>query len=218
MNLVRALLFDNIGLKLVALLMAVLVYLNVFTDRPAVMMVSFPLVIEDLADTLSLSGPVPELVQAELRGTGKQLIRLRLTEPRVRISLAGVEAGRFERSLSAEDLPLSGEGIKVERLVGPRTVELHVERQAERSLPVRAPVLGEPAPGFTIGEVAIAPATVRVRGPRSAVAALDTVALQPVRLEGRRDTLRTRTGAAALPVWTRMDPEAVEVMVPVVRR
>src|SRR6185503_14063461 len=35
MNLIRGLLFDNIGLKLVALLVAVLVYLNVYTDRPA---------------------------------------------------------------------------------------------------------------------------------------------------------------------------------------
>ena len=36
MNLIRGLLFDNLGLKLVALLLAVVVYLNVYTDRPGV--------------------------------------------------------------------------------------------------------------------------------------------------------------------------------------
>ena len=35
MSLLRGLLFDNLGLKLVALLLAVLTYLNVYTDRPA---------------------------------------------------------------------------------------------------------------------------------------------------------------------------------------
>ena len=49
MSLLRGLLFDNLGLKFVALLLAVLVYLNVYTDRPATMIVSFPIRVTDLA-------------------------------------------------------------------------------------------------------------------------------------------------------------------------
>src|SRR5437016_5209707 len=129
MSLLRGLLFDNLGLKLTALLLALLVYLHVYTERPARMMFSFPLQITDLDSTLSLSGPVPSAVIAELRGTGKQLIRLRLGEPALKISLAGVGRGRFERSLTAEDLPISGsEGIEVERMVGPRMVEVQLDR------------------------------------------------------------------------------------------
>ena len=56
-SLLRGILFDNLGLKLVALLLAVVVYLNVYTERPATMVVSFPIQITDLADSLSLSGP-----------------------------------------------------------------------------------------------------------------------------------------------------------------
>ena len=220
MNLLRGLLFDNIGLKLVALLIAVLVYLNVYTDRPALMLVSFPLTFEELADSLSLSGPVPGLVQAELRGTGKQLIRLRLTEPRVRISLAGVGSGRFERALSAEDLPLAEQdGIKVERLIGPRVLELQVEPESERLLPVRVALSGAPAAGFdTTGQVIVTPGIVRVIGPRSALAELDTIRLEPLRVDGRRDTLKAQAAPMTLPDWTRMDPAMVQVTVPIVRR
>ncbi len=39
MSVLRGLLFDNLGLKLAALLLAVLVYLNVYLDRPASMIV-----------------------------------------------------------------------------------------------------------------------------------------------------------------------------------
>ena len=35
MSLLRGLLFDNLGLKLTALLLALLVYLHVYTERPA---------------------------------------------------------------------------------------------------------------------------------------------------------------------------------------
>ena len=41
MNLLRGVLFDNLGLKLVALLLAVLVYLNVYLDRPADIVIQF---------------------------------------------------------------------------------------------------------------------------------------------------------------------------------
>ena len=167
MNVLRGWLLDNLGIKLVALLLALLVYLNVYTDRPATLIVSFPLQIAELPDSLSLSGPVPSAVQAELRGTGKQLIRMRLTEPPVRLSLAGVGTGRYERALTSADLPLPSDvEIQVERLVSPRTVELQVDRKRSRRLPVAARVEGLPAGGVVwTGGLDVEPSFVEVTGP-----------------------------------------------------
>src|SRR5215470_11491689 len=103
MSVLRGLFFDNIGLKLVALLLGVLVYVNVYTDRQASMIVAFPIQVVDLADTLSITGPMPAAVRAEVHGTGKQLIRLRVTQPPMRLSLAGVGVGRYERTLTSDD-------------------------------------------------------------------------------------------------------------------
>lgn len=216
MNVIRALLFDNLGLKLVALLLAVLVYLNVYTDRQATMLISFPLQITDLADSLSLAGPSPTAVQAELRGTGKQLIRMRITEPPIKVSLAGVNPGRFERQLGASDLPLPvGGRLEIHRLVGPTTLELHVDRKIERTLPVAARIEGIPAPGVMwAGKVRVEPAEVQVTGPASAVAELDSIRLEPVSITGRRDTLRVIVGPRGLPEWTRVEPGTVELEAP----
>ena len=59
MNILRGWLFDNLGLKLTAVLLAVGVYLNVYTDRPATMLLSFPVEFTDLPDSLALHGPAP---------------------------------------------------------------------------------------------------------------------------------------------------------------
>ena len=217
MNLLRGLLFDNLGLKLVALLLAVLVYLNVYTDRPATMIVSFPIQVTDLADTLSLSGPVPAAVQAQLRGTAKQLIRLRVTEPPVKISLAGVGAGRYERALGIEDLPIpEGVPIQLDRLVSPRTLELEVDRKAMREVPVALSIVDAPAPSAVWdGSYELRPPRVALIGPAAALAGLDTVRLDPVSLGGRRDTLTMQVEPQSLPDWCRMDPERVEVWIPI---
>ena len=220
MNLLRGLLFDNLGLKLAALLLALLVYLNVYLDRPAEMTMSFPVQIQDLGDSLSLSGPVPSTVQAQLRGTGKQLLRMRVTEPPIKISLDGVGPGRFQREVSAEDLPLAGyEGVEADRVIGPGVLDLGIERKVRRRLPTAVRVEGAIGGDTSWASVVIVePESVLVTGPRSAVAHLDSVVLQPVRLGGRRDTLRAQVAAQSLPDWCVMDPALVKVTIPLVRR
>lgn len=216
MNVLRGWLLDNLGIKLVALLLALLVYLNVYTDRPATLIVSFPIQIAELADSLSLSGSVPSAVQAELRGTGKQLIRMRLTEPPVKISLAGVGIGHYERAVTSADLPLPTDvEIQVERVVSPRTVELQVDRKRSRRLPVAVRIEGLPAGGVVwTGGFQVEPSTVEVTGPEKEIAGLDSVRLDGVRLSGKRDTVQVAVGADALPDWCVMEPEQVTVSVP----
>lgn len=219
-QLLKSLLFENLGLKLVALVLAVALYLHVYTERPATMTVSFPLVITDLADSLSLTGLSPDPVRAELRGTGKQLIRLRLTEPRLRVSLAGIGAGRYERTVVAEDLPLlNDDALEVQRLISPRLISLEIDHRIEREVPVVVKVAGNPQAGWAWNGQALAdPAAVLIRGPRREIARVDSVRLHPVRIEGRSDTVRAEVAADSLPRWCSIEPGQVKVAVVLERR
>ncbi len=220
MNVLRGWLFDNLGLKLTALLLAVLVYLNVYTDRTGTMLLSFPLEFSGLADSLSLSGPAPAVVQAELRGTVKQLIGLRVREPRLKIPMDGVAPGHFTRALVSTDLPLPAGGvITVENVVGPRVIEVDVDRRETREFPVAARVEGSPAAGWSWdGTALLLPDRVRVSGPASALEALDSLQLTTLRIDGRHDTLRTVATLARLPDWCSADPSTVRLRIGFRRR
>jgi len=213
MSVFRGLLFENLGLKFTALLLALLVYLNVYTDRPTTMLVSFPIEYTELDDSLSLAGPVPSVVQAELKGTGKQLIFMRVKEPRMKLSLAGARRGRLDRALAPSDLPLpEGGGITVENLVGPRVVTLDIDRRAHRDVRVTARVAGQPASGFHwVGVALVDPPRVRVTGPEQALLGLDSLVLTPVRVDGKRDTVSALVGPERLPEWCAVDPALVTV-------
>ncbi|MFN8589668.1 MAG: CdaR family protein [Candidatus Eisenbacteria bacterium] len=211
MNVLRGWLFDNLGLKFTALLLAVVVYLNVYTDRPGTMLVSFPVEFTDLADTLSLSGPAPAVVQADLHGTVKQLIGLRVKEPRLKLSLLGVSTGRFSRALAPSDLPLPSSGaVTVENLIGPRVIEVNLDHKDTRDIPVAVQVAGAPASGYAWkGHALLRPATLRVTGPRGELEKLDTLQLATVRLDGKRDTVRAELAPSALPDWCSAEPATV---------
>jgi YbbR domain-containing protein len=213
MSVFRGMLFDNLGLKFTALLLALLVYLNVYTDRPTTMLMSFPIEYSELDDSLSLSGPVPSVVQAELKGTGKQLIFMRVKEPRVKLSLTGARRGRLDRALAPSDLPLPADGsITVENLVGPRVVTLDIDRKAHRDIRVAARVTGEPAPGYHwMGVAVVDPPRVRVTGPEQVLLGLDSLVLSPVHLDGKRDTVSALVAPERLPDWCTASPPLVDV-------
>ena len=213
MSVFRGLLFENLGLKFTALLLALLVYLNVYTDRPTTMLVSFPIEYTELDDSLSLAGPVPSVVQAELKGTGKQLIFMRVKEPRMKLSLAGARRGRLDRALAPSDLPLpEGGGITVENLVGPRVVTLDIDRRAHRDVRVTARVAGQPASGYHwVGVALVDPPRVRVTGPEQVLIGLDSLVLATVRVDGKRDTVSALVGPERLPDWCAAEPALVTV-------
>ncbi len=216
LSFLRGLLFDNLGIKLVALLLALALYLHVYTERPAVMEVSFPLEIIGLADTLALVGPPHEPVRAELRGTGKQLLRIRLTEPRLKVSLSGVGPGRYERTIVADDLPLLvEEQIEVQRVISPRVISLEIDGAVERSFPVAPRISGAPRAGWTwSGAFKVAPERVMVRGPRHEVDRLDSLRLVPIRIDGRAETLQITTKVDSLPFGCEAESTEIALTVP----
>ena len=219
MNLLRGLLLENLGLKLAALLLGVLVYLNVYLDRPADMVVSFPIEIDDLADTLALVTGPPSAVVAEVQGTGKQILRLRLTEPTVKLSLEGQGPGHMRRAITTADLPVGGpDSLHVTRLIGPSEIELTLDHRLTRDLPVAVRVLGVPAAGWRWeGTARIDPAVVQVTGPHAECARLDSVRLASISVAGARDSVRAQLAPATLPHSCTMRPPSVKVVVPVVR-
>jgi hypothetical protein len=214
MGLIRSLLFDNLGLKLVALLLALAVYLHVFTERTATMVVAFPVQITNLPDSLALGGAVPADVSAELQGTGKQFIRLWLTEPRLEVSLAGAEPGRLHRIVTADDLPLiESDRLTVRRMIGPDTLDLQIEPKLTRTLPVAPRVeLAIQHDTAWSGAARAEPPVAVVSGPRRAIAALDSVRLEPIRLGTGRDSAKVGVHPAELPPGASIEPESFRVV------
>lgn len=219
MSVLRGFLFENLGLKLVAIVLALVVYLHVYTERPATMIVSFPVELTSLSDTLAVVSQTPVSVAAELKGTGKQLIRLRLAERRVMVPLGGVGPGRYQRTITVDDLPIQPAGpLEVVRLIGPQMVEMQIERVAERTVPVAARIDGLlPDNASWSGEWRAEPAHVSMRGPATAIAHLDSVELTSVRLDASRDTIRAVVGPAVMCAGCQMVPSTVTLRIPITR-
>lgn len=208
---------QNLGMKLVALLLALALYAHVVTERPVETVLYFPVVLDGLADTLALSQDPPSQVGAKLRATGKQLIRLRLENPPVRIDLAGVGAGTFQKTLAPADFKAANElDVEVLSPVDPASYSVQLERRERRQVPVSVRVEGEPVRGFLVsGRPLVRPEAVTISGPQEWISQQEGIATVPLDVTGKRTEVEAVLALELPPPWATVSPGSVLVRVPI---
>jgi YbbR domain-containing protein len=153
---------------------------------------------------------VPRGVVVRLRGP---LERLRGAERlEAVVDLRHAQEGE---ALYPVDRRLVGLPSRVEVVtITPGELSLRLEEVISRHLPVRASLVGTPAPGWVLREARVEPRTVRVQGPRQQVEALPELVTEAVLLEGARQSFAVTVGVRLpSPLLRLVEPSAVTVFV-----
>jgi YbbR domain-containing protein len=193
----REILFGNLGLKIASLVLALLLYAHVVTEQPREQVVSVPLTLTGLPDSLTVKGRPPERVGVKIRGRWKDLIRLGLSSPYLPLDLAHAAAGVFRTTITAEEIvqkalpPEMSKLVAVTEVVEPRTVELTIEPKRVKRVPIVPRLTGEPAEGWRLaGKAAAVPESVEVRGARSVVDPIESLPTLPIDIAGEREKIQ----------------------------
>ena len=208
---------ENLGVKIAAVLLAVALYFHVMTERQEEQVLYFPLQVVGLADSLAPQKPPPQVLGVKVRGTGKQILRLRFDRPVVNLDLSGVSAGQFQRTMTAADFQgVTAEGVEVTGASIPPRVELTLEPRADVEVPIAVRYSGVPARGYFMqGDPQITPDRVRISGPRSWVHARDSVETEPLSIAGKRTDVEALLPLVPPPTWATVSPGSVLVVVPI---
>lgn len=171
--------FRDLGLKVFAIALAVLLWLTVAGDPIAERGLRVPLAFENVPGAMEILGDPPETVEVRLRGASGTLRRLDTADVAAIIDLGSERSGPrlFDMTVDQVRAPL---GVEVTHVI-PSTVSLTLEViGSPRAVPVVPVVIGKPAPGFVVGLVAAEPATVEVVGPRSRLRELTAATTEPL--------------------------------------
>jgi YbbR domain-containing protein len=174
--------FRHLGLKVLALAIATLLWFTMAGDHIVERIVQVPLEMQNRPERLELVGNPPDQVEVRLRGSSGLLSRL---QPGDVVAILDLEQARPGSRLFhlRTDQVRSPFGVSVSQ-VTPQTVTVAFELGESRVVPIRADVEGEPAPGYVTGRVTVTPASVEVIGPSSDLHALREATTEPVVIEG----------------------------------
>ena len=162
--------FRHLGLKLISIALAALLWLVVSGEQIVERALRVPLEFTNLPQQLEMVGEPPNVADVRIRGSSGALSRVASGELVAVLDLRSARRGRRLFHLAGSDVRVPF-GIEVVQ-IAPSNVAIAFEESATKVVPVVPNVEGEPADGFVVGRVTADPPTVEVVGPATAVGAL----------------------------------------------
>jgi YbbR domain-containing protein len=174
--------FRHLGLKVVALACASLLWLTVAGEHIVERSLRVPLEFRNIPTGLEIVGDPPATVDVRMRGPSGMLSRLDPGEVIVILDLRAARSGSrlFHLRNDEVDAPY---GVEVAQVV-PATLSLELEKTNRRTVPVVPAVEGDPAPGFVVGRITAEPSTVEIEGPESRLNEVAEATTEPLIVTG----------------------------------
>ena len=180
---------DNLLLKLVSLLAAILLAYSVQSDRnTSVLSFNVPIEIKNPPDDKVLVKPTRRLAQVTVRGPSFLVGPLVSSPPPLKVMVPDDVGERLQVSLKNADLsvPSMIEVIGVE----PTEMELVFEPVERKDFKVEVPRVGQLPKELTLSKVDVEPKVATVKGPRSELKQLRFIESEPIDLG---DLTKTQT-------------------------
>jgi YbbR domain-containing protein len=190
MNVAR-MITHNLGAKVLALVVAILVWFNASGQEEVVSVRSASLVVGGVSDSLALSSNVPATADVRIAATRRQMVAIGFQRLVVAVDLSGLGPGRQRVPLTGNDVRGIG-GLDPGRVqvIAPSALDVELEPVASRRLQVSLSTTGALPANLMLleGGVSIDPAWITVRGPSSRVDRIQHVTTETVDLSRVRDS------------------------------
>jgi len=178
---------NNLGTKLISLLIAFVIWVYVLESQQVEVAVQVPVQYLTDSNMAVTSNRVTEL--DVLVAVPKAFLRLINQQSVVQVNLTGYKVGTLSYRFFPENLTLPP-GTRV-LSIKPEQVKLNLEEVKKVSIPVRLELAGTPPPNFKIGKAWVEPPSVLVSGAESKIREIKEVLSRPVNVTGAEADIDT---------------------------
>lgn len=177
--------FQGLTKKTIALALAVILWAFTNFELDVERDVRIPLHLSGLPENLIIVNNAPENVDLSLRGSRNLLSSFAFSNKSIPVDLQKTERGVLKIDLKRSASQVVPRGIDIVA-ARPSKLSLNVDTLATRKFRVK-PVLGETDSGYEISKkIKVVPQFVKVKGPASQLAKLETIETAKIKLEGEK--------------------------------
>jgi len=208
----------NIGLKLVSLFLACVVWFFVSAprrERPRERIVTASLSLVGVPSHLVITTDIRSSVSVRVRGRMSDLRALASQSLEASVDLSQIsQAGEVEITLrpQAINVPTEIEVVSI----NPNKIRFRIEQVRQRAVPIRPFLVGDPPTGYVVGDTTAQPATALISGPASQILKLSEVTTERIIMTGRTGTFVQEVAVISDSALVRViSPVTTQVTVPV---
>jgi YbbR domain-containing protein len=171
----KKLIFNNLGLKIFALLIAFSVWLAITGKQRGYLEKSMEIDVEyfNVSQNIDVRNVRPEKARITVRGTSKEISRMGPENFKLRIDLAGISEGT-RISLFTEDYLQIPENTQIVS-IHPKMIEITIEEFMSQEVPIRVLYKGRLPEGVRLVDRYITPEKVTIFGYKSQIMDIDII-------------------------------------------
>jgi YbbR domain-containing protein len=185
----RKIFLEDLGLKLLALAIAIVLWLSVTgQNKPVTQRVSGVQLNFLRQEGLEISNDPASTVEVTVKGSPNLLDQMNLRDLVVTVDISDQKAGERVVRLSPETVKMElPPGVKI-LAFRPATIPIRLEPTIEVALDVEVKFEGRVPEGYEVTSISANPARIKVRGPSDRVSLLQKAVTETVRLDGRKES------------------------------
>jgi len=172
----------NLSLKLISILLAVILWYFVVSERSGEITISIPLDFHNIPTSLIIIKNPLESINVRIGGPATLLRGLSPKDVKAIIDLSNAKAGLTEFAIQAEQITLP-RGLRI-TMISPASIMLRLEELSSKKLPVEAILIGKPSEGFEITGVSIDPPVVEIIGAQNELKRLKSISTEEIDISG----------------------------------
>lgn len=157
------LIFQDIYIKILALIIAIFIYINAVMERTMTMTFKIPISVTNLAEGQVVADKNTERAILTVQGKGKDFIGLNPRRLQFQLDLANSKIGARRMKLFPEELGLPQ--TLTLKSIDPEYVELTIDRLSKKPVEVVIPVKDKPEKGFALVNI-VPKSNVSLIGPK----------------------------------------------------
>ena len=183
----RRLFFENIGLKIAAVSLSIILWIFVTSRGQSEISIDVPLEFKNITQGLELVNYSAKEISLSVKGQERLIRSIKPSDIQAYIDLGKTKKGESVYYITRDDIKLP-RAIDVIN-ISPSSVKVITEETATKTVRVRPVVVGEPERGYFVKSVEVAPQTLVIEGIRSEVGKINIIRTEPLDITGLNESV-----------------------------
>jgi YbbR domain-containing protein len=184
---VKKLVFNNLGLKVSAVLLATCLWLFVTSRGQSEISLEVPVEFQNVPAGLGIVNNNAKTVIVTVKGQERLMRNLKSSDIRVVVDLSKAKTGEGVYPIDRDNIRLPF-AMTVTN-VSPPTCRVRIEEVVSKRIPVRAAIIGSPGEGYYVKAVRVDPAEVTITGLKSEVKKVNELQTELFDITGMTSTV-----------------------------
>lgn len=212
----REFLTKNIGLKITAILIAIILWFFITSRSQSEIQIEAPLELKNIPVGLETLSQTITSVDITVRGQESRLKSLKsLSAVRVYLDLSSAKKGKETYTLNNKNVKLPNSVALIK--INPSTVTVVMEETVTKNVSVQPVVAGSPKKGFALIGIAVNPMRVNIKGSKTAIEKIQSIKTERIDIENAENNI-SKNIALNMPANIKSEASQIHVRITIKKK